>query len=182
MPRLAPLLAAAFFLVVFVLRAALQWRRTGVTGIKVFSSSMSRWELTAALALVIGLAVAGIAPLSALLGWPGGRLLFSIDPVHWTGAACAAVGIACVFASQLAMGDSWDAFRSAPRSTVRDGLPGRSCAPFYSHAGVHPPYRRPLAGSQQSRSNTHPSHPVRCRTACRAAIHTPSLRRSGLAV
>ena len=107
MPRLALLLAAAFFLVVFVLRAAIQWRRTGATGIKVFSSSASGWERTAAHALVVGLAAAGIAPLSTLLGWSGGRLLFAVDPVHWIGAACAAVGIGGVFASQLAMGDSW---------------------------------------------------------------------------
>ena len=107
MPRTALFLAAAFFLVVFVFRAAIQWRRTGATGIKLFSSSMSGPELGAAVALAIGFATVVIAPLSVLLGWPGGRLLFSSDPVHWIGGACAAFGICGIFASQLAMGDSW---------------------------------------------------------------------------
>jgi protein-S-isoprenylcysteine O-methyltransferase Ste14 len=107
MPRLALLLVALWFLALFVFRTALQWWRTGSGGIRGFSGTIGSLEWNAGLVISLGLAAGVLAPAAALLGWPGGGLLFRLEPVHWLGAGLAALGIAGALASQVAMGDSW---------------------------------------------------------------------------
>ena len=66
----------------FVFRTLLQWRKTGSTGIKGFHGppgSLSWWAGTT---VVVAMALALLAPLATLLGWPGGRLLFEHGLVH----------------------------------------------------------------------------------------------------
>jgi protein-S-isoprenylcysteine O-methyltransferase Ste14 len=107
MPRLALLLLALWFLLLFVLRSILQWRRTGSTGFKAFSGRPGSAEWNAGATITAGLAVTGLAPVASLLGWPGGTLLLAQPVLHWLGAALAAAGVLATLAAQLDMGDSW---------------------------------------------------------------------------
>ncbi len=107
MPRVALLLVGFWFLTLFVLRTVYQWWRTGSGGFRGFSGTVGSLEWNAGLLVTLGLVAEGLAPVAALLGWPGGDPLFRIDAVHLFGAGLAAVGIIGAFVSQQAMGDSW---------------------------------------------------------------------------
>lgn len=107
MPRLGLLLVVVWFLGLFVFRTALQWWRTGSGGIRGFSGAVGSLEWNAGLLASLGMAAGVLAPVAALLGWPGGGLLFRLDPAHLVGAGLAALGIAGALAAQVAMGDSW---------------------------------------------------------------------------
>ena len=107
MPRLALLLVGLSVLVLFAFRTVLQWWRTGSGGFRGFSGRVGSLEWNAGLLLTLGLAATALAPLAALLGWPGGALLFASEPLHLGGAGLTAAGTAGALASQMAMGESW---------------------------------------------------------------------------
>ena len=107
MPALALAFCVVWFLVLFVLRSIVQWRRTGSTGLKGFHGRIGSLPWVAGLAVSLGLVLALVAPLATLLDWPGSALLFKSAPVHLVGALLALVGLAGALAAQLAMGDSW---------------------------------------------------------------------------
>jgi len=107
MPRLALLLVCLSFLALFVFRTALQWWRTGSGGIRGFSGRVGSLEWNAGLLVSLGMAAALLAPVAALLGWPGGALLPLSDTLHLLGAGLTALGTVGALASQVAMGDSW---------------------------------------------------------------------------
>lgn len=107
MPRLALAFCVVWFLSLFVFRSLLQWRRTGATGLKGFHGRAGSPASIAGLAITLGLVLALVAPLGALLGWPGAELLVSRAPVHLTGACLAVVGLLGTLHAQISMGDSW---------------------------------------------------------------------------
>ena len=107
MPTLALALAALWFLILFVLRSWLQWRRTGAIGLNGFKGRIGSLEWFAGLTATAGLILAPVAPLASLRGWPLAELYFYVPVVHGLGALIALVGIGLGFASQLAMGSSW---------------------------------------------------------------------------
>jgi protein-S-isoprenylcysteine O-methyltransferase Ste14 len=107
MPHLALFLVAFWFLSLFVFRTALQWWRTGSTGIRGFSGRVGSLEWNAGLLASLGMAAGVAAPVATLAGWPGGSLWFSNDPIHWVGVALTVVGIVGALASQVGMGNSW---------------------------------------------------------------------------
>jgi protein-S-isoprenylcysteine O-methyltransferase Ste14 len=107
MPRLAIVLSVVWFVSLFVFRTVVQWRKTGSTGLKGFHGTVGSLPWIAGSSMSLGLALAPIAPVGALLRWPGGALLVASPPLHIVGAACALAGIVGALLAQLSMGDSW---------------------------------------------------------------------------
>ncbi len=107
MPRLALALCVLSFVSLFLFRTALQWKRTGSTGVKGFHGRVGSLPWIAGVAASLGIALAPFAPLAALLDWPGGALLLVHIPLHLAGAALALLGITGALAAQLSMGNSW---------------------------------------------------------------------------
>ncbi|MGH0032455.1 MAG: methyltransferase family protein [Myxococcota bacterium] len=107
MPQLALALVIVWFLVLFAFRTALQWWKTGSGGVRGFSGPVGSMEWNAGLITSLGMAAGMLAPVAALLGWPGGRPWFAHDPTHLAGAGVVALGIVGALAAQVRMGDSW---------------------------------------------------------------------------
>ena len=106
---------AAYALVLYVfaavltfgIRAYLQWRRTGSTGLVGFASGGGVRDASIGLGFVAAI-VAGIAgPLLDLLGVIEPVSMLEGSAVGAVGVLLAGLGILATFAAQLAMGDSW---------------------------------------------------------------------------
>ena len=107
MPRLALALCVLSFVSLFLFRTALQWKRTGSTGVKGFHGRVGSLPWIAGVTASLGIALAPFAPLAALLDWPGGALLLFDVPLQLAGAVLALLGITGALAAQLSMGNSW---------------------------------------------------------------------------
>jgi len=107
MPRLALALCVLWFAALFLFRTVLQWRKTGSTGVKGFHGRVGSLPWIAGVSASLGLALAPLAPLGSLLGWPGGALLVQHTPIHVAGVALALIGTTGALFAQLTMGDSW---------------------------------------------------------------------------
>lgn len=107
MPRLALALCLLWFVSLFLFRTALQWLKTGSTGVKGFHGRIGSLAWIAGVSASLGLVLAPLAPLGALLGWPGGALFAQHTPLHLAGAALALIGTSGALLAQLSMGDSW---------------------------------------------------------------------------
>lgn len=91
----------------FGVRIALQWRRTGSTGVHGVAPGAGALEWFAGALFVAGLLSGAAAPILALLG-----ILEPISALdgtlgHTIGIALAVGGIVLTFLAQLAMGDAW---------------------------------------------------------------------------
>ena len=124
MPRLALLLVASWFLALFVVRSALQWWRTGETGMRGFSGRVGSLEWNAGVLASLGMLGSVLTPFATLAGWPGGAPLFASPVVHVAGAALAFAGILGALAAQVTMGPSWRIGVGEDETTalVTDGL------------------------------------------------------------
>jgi protein-S-isoprenylcysteine O-methyltransferase Ste14 len=101
---IALILVATFWLLDGLLRARIQRRRTGDTGIRIPTTPQQWWARGT---LALGMLLAGIAaPVAELLALPPIPLLDHV-PIRVTGIAVAATAVAATFAAQLAMGPSW---------------------------------------------------------------------------
>lgn len=89
------------------LRAAVQWRRTGSTGLLGIPANAGGVERVAGVIFGLGLAAGPLAPLLALLGIVEPIPALDSSAGHAIGIVLAVGGIALTFAAQLAMGDSW---------------------------------------------------------------------------
>lgn len=107
MPRLALALVIVSFVSLFLVRSVIQWSQTGSTGFKGFHGGVGSLPWLAGAATTLGLVLTSIAPVSTLLGWPGGALFATADRLHWTGAWMALAGVTGALAAQLTMGRSW---------------------------------------------------------------------------
>lgn len=138
MPKLALVILAAWFLLLFVLRSFLQWRETGSTGIKGFHGRPGSTPWWAGVTASAGLALAPLAPVAALSGWPGGALLVTAAGLHLAGAALALLGIAGGLLAQLGMGASWrvGVDESETTTLVTEGLFGWVRNPIFSFVGL----------------------------------------------
>jgi protein-S-isoprenylcysteine O-methyltransferase Ste14 len=134
MPKLALLLVALSFFLIFVLRTALQWWQTGSTGVKGFTGRVGSLEWNAGLLVSLGLLLAGIAPLATLNHWPGGALFFYSPAIHLGGAALATVGMCGALYAQVAMGNSWRIGVDATERTelITSGIYSRVRNPIFS--------------------------------------------------
>ncbi len=107
MPRLALLLFACWFLSLFVFRTALQWWRTGSTGVKGYSGRVGSLEWSGGFLTSLGLAFGGTAPIAVVFEWPASTLLFSSHTLHLLGAFLTVVGTVGAVFAQVEMGKSW---------------------------------------------------------------------------
>jgi protein-S-isoprenylcysteine O-methyltransferase Ste14 len=107
MPRLALVVCLVWFVSLFLFRTIVQWRTTGSSGVKGFHGRVGSLPWIAGVSASLGLALAPIAPIAAIFGWPGGALLFVGPELHVAGLVLALVGIAGALLAQLAMGSSW---------------------------------------------------------------------------
>jgi protein-S-isoprenylcysteine O-methyltransferase Ste14 len=107
MPELALAFWLAFFLLAIVARAALQYRRTGSTGLIGISATAGSLEWFGGV-LFAGAIVAGVAaPILDLADTGGAYEDLDTTGVHVAGIVLFALGLAATIASQLAMGASW---------------------------------------------------------------------------
>jgi protein-S-isoprenylcysteine O-methyltransferase Ste14 len=138
MPRAALVLCLVWLVSLFVLRTAVQWSRTGSTGLKGFHGRPGSLPWLAGLAVSLGFLMAIAGPVAALLGWPGGALLFQRPPLHLLGAALFVAGNAGAFAAQISMGDSWrvGVDEAEKTSLVTTGLFAWVRNPIFSFMGL----------------------------------------------
>ena len=138
MPRLALAICVLWFFSLFVFRTIHQWRQTGSTGIKGFHGRVGSLPWIAGVAASLGLVTAPLAPLGALLGWPGGALFVGDTPLHLAGAALALVGNAGGLLAQLSMGSSWrvGVDESERTALVTDGIFARVRNPIFAFIGL----------------------------------------------
>lgn len=138
MPRLALALCAVWFLSLFLVRSVVQWRRTGSTGWKGFHGRVGSLPWLAGTSVSLGLVLALLVPVGALLGWPGAAILFSNPAAHLAGAALAGVGTMGAVASQFSMGDSWrvGVDESEKTELVTSGLFAWVRNPIFSFMGL----------------------------------------------
>ncbi len=107
MPLLAVAVCILWFVSLFVFRTALQWKKTGSTGVKGFHGRIGSLPWVAGVSASLGLVLTPLSPVASHLGWPGGTLLIANTPLHLAGTALALIGIGGALISQLTMGDSW---------------------------------------------------------------------------
>lgn len=104
MPRLALGLFALYFALAFGWRTWLQLRRTGSSGFVGLPRASALQRLGGAL-LVVSIALAALAPIAAIAGWPGAQPLAAPRP--FAGISLYAAGLALTLWAQLRMGASW---------------------------------------------------------------------------
>ena len=138
MPRLAIALGILWFVSLFVFRTAIQWGKTGSTGLKGFRGHVGSLPWIAGVSVSLGLFLAMAAPVAALFHWPGGVLLASRAPLHVVGALCVVVGTLAALVAQLSMGDSWRVGVDATETTelVRTGPFAWMRNPIFSFMGL----------------------------------------------
>jgi protein-S-isoprenylcysteine O-methyltransferase Ste14 len=134
MPRTALVLVVLWFVSLFAFRTALQWWRTGSTGIRGFSGRVGSLEWNAGLLASLGMLGSVLTPAATLLGWPGGALWFSDPTLHGVGIGVASLGIAGALLSQVRLGASWRIGVDACETTelVTRGLFGVVRNPIFS--------------------------------------------------
>jgi protein-S-isoprenylcysteine O-methyltransferase Ste14 len=138
MPRLALLLCVVWFASLFVFRTALQWKKTGSTGVHGFHGRIGSLPWLAGVAASLGLVLALLAPLAALQGWMGGTVFVASSPLHVAGAALVLIGTGGALLAQLSMGDSWRVGVDEGETTqlVTQGLFGWMRNPIFSFIGL----------------------------------------------
>lgn len=138
MPKLALVLVGIWFLVVFVLRTALQRWRTGSTGLKGFHGELGSLPWVAGAMVSVGFVLALGAPLAALFHWPGGTPLFESTLVHSAGAGLLVMGTIGTLGAQLSMGESWrvGVDESEETQLVTTGLFAWVRNPIFSFMGL----------------------------------------------
>jgi protein-S-isoprenylcysteine O-methyltransferase Ste14 len=107
MPALALAFWFAFFLLAIVARAALQYRRTGSTGLVGLGAAAGSREWFGGVLFAGAIAVAVAAPILDLADTGGIYEDLDTTGVHAAGIVLFALGLAATIASQLAMGASW---------------------------------------------------------------------------
>ncbi len=138
MPRLSLALCILWFVSLFVFRTALQWKRTGSSGVHGFHGRFGSLPWIAGVAASLGLVLTPLAPLAALRGWEGGTLLVTSSAVHSVGAALTLIGNAGALLAQLFMGDSWRVGVDESETTelVTGGLFAWVRNPIFSFIGL----------------------------------------------
>ena len=105
--ELAFLLAFGFAGFGVGLRVALQWRRTGTTGVVLNRMGQSRADRVVLVGLVLATGALAVSIGAALAGQPLGGPEEVPAPIVFTGGGIAVLAIASAFWAQLAMGASW---------------------------------------------------------------------------
>jgi protein-S-isoprenylcysteine O-methyltransferase Ste14 len=93
--------------ITFGLRVAIQWRRTGSTGLRGLAPDAGPLEQFVGILFFVSLLAGGSAPILALLDVLEPISALDVSVGNWIGFVLALSGIALTFGAQLAMGDSW---------------------------------------------------------------------------
>ncbi|GAA0960151.1 isoprenylcysteine carboxylmethyltransferase family protein [Actinocorallia libanotica] len=129
----ALVLYAVWAVLAFGLRAWIQWRRTGDTGLRGIGSSPGSARWWAGLLVAAGLLVCAAGAVAAAAG---AEPLPVLDhaPVRSGGLVLALAGVAATVAAQLAMGASWRVGVQVDERTelVTDGVFGLVRNPIYT--------------------------------------------------
>lgn len=107
MPGLALALYGVYFLLAFVIRGVLQWRRTGDSGFRFAADRPGSAQWWARLAFVVALVAGAAAPTLVLVGWMHPLALLDQRGVAVTGLVLTLAGLVATFVAQVAMGTSW---------------------------------------------------------------------------
>jgi len=107
MPELALILWLVYFATAIVGRAALQYRRTGSTGLIGVKAAPGSPEWFGGVLFAVAIVAGVAAPVLDLTGVIDAYERLDTEGVHIAGLAIFALGLAGTIASQLAMGASW---------------------------------------------------------------------------
>jgi len=107
MPELALILWLSFGLLAIGARAALQYRRTGSTGLIGISGALGSAEWLGGVLFALAIAAGVAAPVLDLADLVDPYEDLDTTAVHVTGIVLYAVGLVATLAAQLAMGASW---------------------------------------------------------------------------
>jgi protein-S-isoprenylcysteine O-methyltransferase Ste14 len=105
MPTAALVLSALWLLTAVVLRALLQLRRTGDSGLRLPAGPAFSTEWWAGAGVLVGVVLVVLGPV--LAGRGAGDDAGAPAAVAWAGLALAGAGVAVTFVAQLGMGASW---------------------------------------------------------------------------
>lgn len=104
---LALWLYAVWFLVAFVVRGVLQWRRTGDHGFRIGTERVGSAHWWAHVGFVVALLLGLAAPLAAVLDLVEPVAALDVAAAHVAGTVLVVAGVVATFVAQLAMGRSW---------------------------------------------------------------------------
>lgn len=107
MPEIALLLYVVYFLIAFVARGVMQWRRTGDSGFRMGADQVGSPQWWARLAFVVALLASAMAPVAALAAWVEPLPALDRSGVAIAGLVVASTGAVATFLAQVAMGASW---------------------------------------------------------------------------
>jgi protein-S-isoprenylcysteine O-methyltransferase Ste14 len=107
MARLAIAMLVVFGLLTFFVRAAIQLRRTGSTGLIGLREGAGPLEWLSGILFIGGMAMAVVSVVLVLQDSLDPIDALDVDAVHVVGIALAAAGGLAVFGAQLGMGASW---------------------------------------------------------------------------
>ena len=107
MGGIALTLYAAFAVVAFGLRTAMQVRRTGDSGFRRPKGAFGSAEWLAGALFVVALLIGVAGPIADIAGWVEPLNALRSSVVQGLGIAVACLGILATFLAQLAMGSSW---------------------------------------------------------------------------
>lgn len=133
MAWLALILFGLYLLIGFVLRTAIQVRRTGDSGFRGLSGRPGSAEWWAGVLFVAALVAGLLGPLAGLAGL-GNLPLFDRAALQWAGVVVATLGILGTLLTQIAMGNSWrvGVRESEHTELVIDGLFAVVRNPFFA--------------------------------------------------
>ena len=133
MDVVAMVLFVVWFLIIFVVRSALQKRATGDSGIRTggLTGGASTIEAVAGWLLVAALVAGVAAPIAAISGF---AMLIDGDAVRIFGMVVAVTGIVATFVAQVAMGSEWriGIDKAEPTGLVTGGVFGIVRNPIFS--------------------------------------------------
>jgi protein-S-isoprenylcysteine O-methyltransferase Ste14 len=148
MPELALILWLVFFALAIVARAALQYRRTGSTGLIGMRAAVGSPEWFGGVLFAVAIAAGIAAPFLDRSGAVDAYESLDTTGVHVAGIALYAAGLAGTLAAQLAMGASWrvgvdesertDLVTSGPFALVRNPIYTAMIAAFAGLALIVP--------------------------------------------
>ena len=100
-------LYVAFLVLALGMRSAVQYRRTGSTGLRIFSGKRDPVDALASGLIAAALIAGVVAPALGVLDVLDNVRWLDSAPVQWLGVAVASAGFVLVLLAQFHMGNSW---------------------------------------------------------------------------
>ncbi len=100
-------LYVVFLILALGLRSVVQYRRTGSTGLRIFSATRNPADALAGALIAAALIAGVVAPALGVLDVLDNVRWLDAAPVQWVGVAVACTGFVLVLLAQFHMGNSW---------------------------------------------------------------------------